>query len=209
MYIYSGIFKSLSLDWSNILSQILVYPTSTKHMYFSGRNISWSLEPIYPSCQVIDLGDYFNLSVHTPLQILFYIKRVPNLSVSLYFEDKGRAVASRILKSNILSYAGPKFRNNDLSNPIDMKVLLKLSPQCKFNLTAPFPKGHSPSNSDMMISQNRIEPELLQFSVANRYHIGGGLKISWHVKSEKLFISQDREQRSGTIIRSKGQYQGL
>ena len=96
-------------------------------MYFSGRNISWSLEPIYPSCQVIDLGDYFNLSVNTPLQILFYIKRVPNLSVSLYFEDKGRVVASRILKSNILSYAGPKFRNNDLSNPIDMKVLLKLS----------------------------------------------------------------------------------
>ena len=90
-----------------------------------------------------------------------------------------------------------------------LKVLLKLSPQCKFNLTAPFPKGHSPSNSDMMISQNRIEPELLQFSVASRYHIGGGLKISWHVKSEKLFISQDREQRSGTIIRSKGQYQGL
>ena len=88
-----------------------------------------------------------------------------------------------------------------------LKVLLKLSPHCKFNLTAPFPKGHSPSNSDMMISQNRIEPELLHFSVANRYHIGGGLKISWHVK--KLFISQDREQRSGTIIRSKDQYQGL
>ena len=88
-----------------------------------------------------------------------------------------------------------------------LTVLLKLSPHCKFNLTAPFPKGHSPSNSDMMISQNRIEPELLHFSVANRYHIGGGLKISWHVK--KLFISQDREQRSGTIIRSKDQYQGL
>ena len=57
-----------------------------------------------------------------------------------------------------------------------LKVLLKLSPQCKFNLTAPFPKGHSPSNSDMMIYQNRIESELLDFSVANRYHIGGRLK---------------------------------
>ena len=96
-------------------------------MYFPGRNISWSLRPTYPSCQVIDLGEYFNLTEHTPLQILFYIKKVNNLSVSLYFEDRGRQVSSRTLKSNVLSYVGPKFINNDLLTPIDMKVLIKLS----------------------------------------------------------------------------------
>ena len=36
-----------------------------------------------------------------------------------------------------------------------------------------------------MIYQNRIEPELLDINAANRYHIGGGLKLTWHVKSEK------------------------
>ena len=55
----------------------------------------------------------------------------------------------------------------------------------------------------MMISQNRVAPELLHFSVANRYHIGGGLKISWHVKSEKAVHS-----RPGTKIRYNYQDQG-
>lgn len=67
------------------------------------------------------------MSEHTPLQILFYFKKTPNLSVSLYFENKKRKVSSRILKSNVLSYVGPKFRNSDLSIPIDMRVLLKIS----------------------------------------------------------------------------------
>ena len=211
MYIYAGIFKSLSLDWSNILSQILVYPTSTKHMYFSGRNISWSLEPIYPSCQVIDLGDYFNLSVHTPLQILFYIKRVPNLSVSLYFEDKGRAVASRILKSNILSYTGPKFRNNDLSKPIDMKVLLKLSQnidserdQKKRCKNYPNREYVSYLECDRKYFQelilNNAKPPLTPFWITSNHSevtkLENCQKTFWNLMKQQLFVGKWSSERA-------------
>ena len=86
----------------------------------TGANITW--EPIaqYKTCQYLDVDKYFNFEEFEPIQIYIYVKRIENMRVAYYFEDRN-LIARRRQKTNMLSYIGPTFENADLNKPISMK----------------------------------------------------------------------------------------
>ena len=54
------------------------------------------------------------------LQIFIVLNQVPNVGVSIFFEEKNK-VLSRRLKTNMLSYVGPSFHYDDLFKPQNKK----------------------------------------------------------------------------------------
>ena len=71
-----------------------------------GEHIRWKLAEQYPSCQNLDLNDYFYLKNKAPTFIVFTFNVLKNLGVALFTEEKNKA-ASRSLKFNRLTYSGP------------------------------------------------------------------------------------------------------
>ena len=65
-----------------------------------GKDIQWSLIPIYPSCQTIDLNDYMDFSKNVPFYIDIYFNKIPNLSAILKLEDKRKSLSRRPVQSN-------------------------------------------------------------------------------------------------------------
>ena len=82
--------------------------------------------PLFPSCQNVDLSEYFDFNIYTPLRISIYVAKKENMGVSFYFGDRNKALR-RKQRFSILSYSGPAFRNMDLDNPIIMQGVFKLS----------------------------------------------------------------------------------
>ena len=102
-----GILSNISLDWKNIFKSAQIWTLNHEDLKIDGENISWSLAPLYPSCQQLILSDFFNMSDknNTPLQIFFQFRIVENLGVSVLIEESNKAV-SRPLKSSMLIYSG-------------------------------------------------------------------------------------------------------
>ena len=61
-------------------------------MTLHSADINWSLAPEFPSCQTIDILKYFNLKAAAPRQIFFNFNNVENIGVSLYVEDRSKAL---------------------------------------------------------------------------------------------------------------------
>ena len=66
-----------------------------------GMNITWSLVPQYPSCQIINIQNFLN-HLKSVKQILVYLGNIENLEVTLRFQDFNRNL-KRSLKSNLLA----------------------------------------------------------------------------------------------------------
>ena len=109
------------------MNHIRVY--TTDKIWFEtvyGENITWSLTQQYPSCQLLDVTKYFDFQKHTPIQIFIHLSKLDNIGVSIFLEESNKAL-SRRLKTNMLSYQGPTFQNNDLSNPVDIQGIVKIT----------------------------------------------------------------------------------
>ena len=91
-----------------------------KLLYVDGPNITFEPVAQYPMCQYLDPLKYFNFKESPPMQIYLYVRKVENMGVSFYFEDRNRA-SRRRQKSNMLAYSGPTFENNDLDDPVVMR----------------------------------------------------------------------------------------
>ena len=77
-----------------------------KYMTIMGKSIRWKLAEQYPSCQNLDLNDYFYLKNKAPTFIVFTFNVLKNLGVALATEERNKAT-SRSLKFNRLTYSGP------------------------------------------------------------------------------------------------------
>ena len=120
------VVRNISIDWNYLVENILVYTTEKESYYVDGQDIVWDNVPQYPSCQTIDLMEYFDFDSYTPLEVLFYVAQVENFGITIHFEDRN-TVLSRKLKSNMLAYSGPAFQNLDLFDPIKIRGIFKFS----------------------------------------------------------------------------------
>ena len=106
----------MSYNWSDIVRKIKMKCFASKEIWtVFGKNISWSPLPHYPNCQVFDLTKYWNLANNSAQYVKFYFYKKPNVSVSLFVEDKNRALAKRSLKSQITSQEGTQMLIQNLN----------------------------------------------------------------------------------------------
>ena len=102
------------MDWSNILTGILIQVPTGEYKYYHGKNISWSALPQFPACQTVDLTHYFNLSRMTPSFVFFFVKKNPNLGIAIEVGDKRKAPARRRLIRKSFEYEGAKIKLENL-----------------------------------------------------------------------------------------------
>ena len=94
IFISIEILKNVSFNWIDLLKDAAIYSIDKKFKIFNGKNIRWPIAEQYPSCQPLDLFDYFNMDANTPLQIFFNFSIVDNMQVTLLIEDR-KKVTSR------------------------------------------------------------------------------------------------------------------
>ena len=87
------------------------------------KEITWNY-PLYPSCQSLDLLNYFDMYNSTPLQLFFDFKKLENIGISLFVKERNKALKSRPLKSSMLNYLGVELLNEDLNKTIYLTTIL-------------------------------------------------------------------------------------
>ena len=120
----SELLKDVSYDWSSIVANISLISNLDKDKSISGKAIKWSLVPLFPNCQSIDLLDYFE--INSPFLVLFFFHEFQDMGISLYIQERNRAV-KRTLQSNLMAYSGPQVKINDMSVGQEIRVMIKIS----------------------------------------------------------------------------------
>ena len=100
------ILAAVSFDWGSIVRSIEIYTSEDKKLPVNGTDIKWSLIPLYPACQRIDLNDYFDFSRHSPTFMSIYFNKISNLSVMIKVEDRRKSLVKRPLLSSTIDYEG-------------------------------------------------------------------------------------------------------
>ena len=95
----------------------------------TGTDIKWSLLPSYPTCQAVDLAQYFDLKKLTPLFFVFTFFPRENLGLSLYVEDRETSLLKRSLRSQRHDYLGfgSAVEIDSLSSRVYKRFHLKIS----------------------------------------------------------------------------------
>ena len=83
----------MSYNWTDFIRNAGVYSIDNKYRTIHGMNISWPIAEQFPSCQPLDLFDYFEIDANTPLQIFFDLYLVDNMQVTLLLEDRNRVTS--------------------------------------------------------------------------------------------------------------------
>ena len=130
--------KIVSFDWYSIVDRIDILTKDIKTVTIQGNNLNWSLSPVYPHCQYIDPYEYLEFKYFRPNEIIFHFKTTTDkIGISLFIEDKLRALKKRVLKSNMLAYTGPEIGIEDLSDPSIFKMVMR---EGSFQKTAKKPR---------------------------------------------------------------------
>ena len=97
----------------------------SKKLVLEGKNIPWSLMPLYPACQLVDLNDYFDLNINLPsfIEIIFY--KLPNLGIKIKIGDKRRSLTRRTLESSYFDYEGMPIEIKNLTSGVFFEFTLK------------------------------------------------------------------------------------
>ena len=95
----------------------------------TGTDIKWSLLPSYPTCQAVDLTQYFDLKKVTPKVFVFNFFPRENLELSLQIEDRGTSLLKRSLRSQRHDYLGfgSPVEIDNLSSGVFKRFHLKIS----------------------------------------------------------------------------------
>ena len=64
------VLKKLSYNWTEIIKYIEI-STKDDWYYVPGENITWNLAPLYPTCQLLDLTNYFDFNSKKILSVYF------------------------------------------------------------------------------------------------------------------------------------------
>lgn len=102
----------------------------------------------YLLCQNLDLNDYFDLKLHTPVQVQFRFESNDGVGISLNVEDINRK-ASRNLRTSRLAYSGALMQNFNLSEPLKFQYFLKLSQTINLESNTKLPCRNYP-NKDFL-----------------------------------------------------------
>ena len=125
-FTFSEVLSKISHDWKNIIYSIRVTTIGQNSSSISGENIQWSLVPLYPECQALDLLDYFNFTGNnTPHIIEIDVWNIENYGISVYLLERNKALTRRTLKSNLLAYSGPVIENKNLEDSILLKLMIR------------------------------------------------------------------------------------
>ena len=120
------VLTKVSHEWESIIYTITVTTIGQNTLKLSGENIKWSIVPLYPECQALDLADYFNFTgKNTPFIIEIDAWNKQNYGLSVYLLERNKALSRRTLKSNQLAYAGPVIGNKNLEDSILLKVMIR------------------------------------------------------------------------------------
>ena len=122
---FLDILAEVSFDWAKIIHTVSIANTEHEKISVPGHDIIWSKVPIFPACQRIDLVDQFDLQQHKPQQIFFHISILDDVEVTLFIEERNKALKMRPLKSNMLSYLGPSLKTEGTQR--HTRVMLSLS----------------------------------------------------------------------------------
>lgn len=133
----------ISLNWSNIIYKVGIL-SSDKTPTFSSH-FNWSPIPFYPSCQIIDLHDHFNLTNVAPLQIYFWARQIENMGLRIFVFSRNMK-SIRPLKPLYLNYFGPSVATENLNftrliktqNKISQKINLLENGKCENYPTASY-----------------------------------------------------------------------
>ena len=121
--IFLDIIGNITYDWSNIIHKIGIW--SSKGEWHIIDKMVWKLLPEFPACASIHLVNYFDKKTVVPKQIFIHISRHDNVGISIYLEDKNKAL-KRPLKASMLDYTGPDISNPDLTKPRKERVILRI-----------------------------------------------------------------------------------
>ena len=61
----------MTFNWNALVKKVRIYSIDNKMKSIYGMNISWPTVEQFPSCQPLDLFEYFEIDANTPLQIFF------------------------------------------------------------------------------------------------------------------------------------------
>ena len=121
------ILKNISLNWNKIVKGITIYTNENyEKISIQGEKIHWKMVAQYPSCQTIDLFDFFNSEKRAIKEIHFKFNMVKNMGVTLLIEDRIRAT-SRTLQENMMTYFGPALDYQDLMKPFFNRAIISIS----------------------------------------------------------------------------------
>ena len=101
MQFFIEILKNVSFNWNDFVRKAGVYSIDNKYKTVRGMNISWPIAEQFPSCQPLDLFDYFDMEAKTPLQILFTFYLVDNMQVTFLLEDRNRVTSRSIYENRV------------------------------------------------------------------------------------------------------------
>ena len=116
--------KRISYNWSTIVENVGFVTEDREH--FQTKSFSWKSLHLYPTCQIIDFYDYFNMTTFSPPYVYFHPHMVEGLSLTIYVFERNKKT-QRPLKSSFLSYSGPKISIPNLNEPRLMKIHNKIS----------------------------------------------------------------------------------
>ena len=81
---------------------------------------------LFGSCKIIDY-DMLDFKNHTPTWLSFKIGKVDSAGISLYIEERNKALARRLSFQNTFSYSGTLLTIPRLSDPKRLETGMKLS----------------------------------------------------------------------------------
>ena len=110
------VLAEVSFDWVSIVHSIYVADENQKWFILYGTNITWSFNPQYPACQVVNLNDYIDFSKSVPSYVEFYFNNIPNLALSIKIEDIRKSLPKRPLISNSNDYDGVPLHIENLTS---------------------------------------------------------------------------------------------
>ena len=130
MYILD-VVDALSLNWSQIIPHVEMW-TDLKYRDEDRWRMNltqefWNKVPeLLGSCKVIDY-DMFDFKNHTPVQLTFFIAEMDNTGISLYVEERNKALTKRLLIHNSFSYSGTRITIPNLLERKLIRIGLKMS----------------------------------------------------------------------------------
>ena len=102
-----------------------MYNNYNNYSTISGTEINWSPFDEFRACQTLDLANYFNMSDQL-FRITFVFSQIENIGVYIFQEEKNK-YTRRPLKFNKKIYSGPYLTIYDLSRPMQLRTINKLS----------------------------------------------------------------------------------
>ena len=124
------VLSNVSFNWKDILRQVDLWTMDRTKFTVTGTDIKWSLLPSgYPTCQAVDLTQYFDLKKVTPMFFVFKFFPRENLGLSLHIEDRETSLLKRGLRSQRHDYLGfgSAIKIDSLASGVYKRFHLKIS----------------------------------------------------------------------------------